>query len=71
MANDTGSKAAKDKIAEGMAESGKGEKGKAGGDAAKGQHGHGSDPSNVGRDMAESSEGAGTGGQPPGQGPRH
>jgi hypothetical protein len=61
MAGDMGGKAAEHKIAEGMADAGKGEKGKAGGDAAKGQRGHGSDPTNVGRDMAES--GSGTAGK--------
>ena len=60
--------AAKDRIEQGMSKSGKQEKGKAGGDAAKGQRGHGADPSNVGRDMAKSGSG---GGGTKEQGPRH
>jgi hypothetical protein len=63
MATRTGDKAAEDRIAEGMAEAGTGEQRKTGGDAAKGQRGHGADPANVGRDMAESAEsGAGKSG---------
>ena len=48
-------KPAKDEIAEGMAKAGKDEADKATGDAAKGQHGHGSDTGQVAQDMAESS----------------
>ena len=68
MAGDMGGKAAEHKIAEGMADAGKGEKSKAGGDAAKGRGGHGSDPTNVGRDMAESGSSAGGGGKEPNRG---
>jgi hypothetical protein len=52
MADD---KRAKERIAKGMDEAGKLEKGKAGGDAMAGRPGHGSDAANVARDMAESS----------------
>jgi hypothetical protein len=53
MADD---KQTKEQIAEGMGESGKQEKGKAGGSATTGGAGHGSDPAHIGRDMAESSD---------------
>jgi hypothetical protein len=51
----TDDKQAKDQIVEGMAKSGKSEKGKVSGNAMTGGRGHGADDAHVGRDMAESS----------------
>ncbi|MGE3290053.1 MAG: hypothetical protein AB7I59_18875 [Geminicoccaceae bacterium] len=65
----TDDKQVKERIAQGMDEVGKQEKGKTGGDAMAGKPGHGSDAANIGRDMAESSAGrdSGRSGQKTGQ----
>jgi hypothetical protein len=54
MADD---KQVKERIAQGMDEVGRQEKGKTGGDAMAGTPGHGSDAANIGRDMSDSSAG--------------
>ena len=51
----------KEEIAKGMAEAGKDEVGKAGGEAAgKGDRGHGADPGKISRGMSESGSGTGS-----------
>ena len=52
----------KGKIAAGMAEAGRDEVGKAGGEAGKGEHGHGADPGKLAQGMAEAGAGAAPGG---------
>src|SRR3954466_15416931 len=52
----------KEEIAKGMAEAGKGEVGKAGGEAArKGGRGHGADPGKISQGMSEAGWGTGAG----------
>ena len=52
----------KDEIAKGMAEAGKDEVGKAGGEAArKGGRGHGADPGKISQGMSEAGSGTGAG----------
>jgi hypothetical protein len=63
MAADRKSKqGSKEEIAKGMAEAGKGEVGKAAGEAVKkGGRGHGADPGKISQGMAEAGSGAGSG----------
>src|SRR3954447_23670600 len=52
----------KEEIAKGMAEAGKGEVGKTGGEAArKGGRGHGADPGKISQGMSEAGSGVGSG----------
>jgi hypothetical protein len=52
----------KDEIAKGMADAGKDEVGKAGGEAAKkGGRGHGADPGKISQGMSEAGSGTGAG----------
>jgi hypothetical protein len=52
----------KEEIAKGMAEAGKDEVGKAGGEAAlKGRRGHGADPGKISQGMSEAGSGTGAG----------
>ena len=52
----------KEEIAKGMAEAGKDEVGKAGGEAAgKGHRGHGADPGKISQGMSEAGSGTGAG----------
>ena len=69
MAADRKSKqGSKEEIAKGMAEAGKGEVGKAGGEAAKkGGRGHGADPGKISQGMSEAA-GAGAGAKSSGGG---
>ena len=53
MAGKKGDQDSKEKIATGMDEAGRGEVGKAGGEAGKGEHGHGADPGKLAQGMAE------------------
>ena len=54
----TSDQAAKDKMAQGMAEAGKDEVKGSRGKAGKGQHGHGADPDKLTEGMAEAGSGA-------------
>jgi hypothetical protein len=56
MAEERSDRAAKDEMAEGMAEAGKGEV-KGGGQALKGEPGHGADPDKLTEGMAEAGKG--------------
>jgi hypothetical protein len=58
MAGQKNDQAAKDEIAQGMAEAGKGEVKGSRGKAGKGQHGHGADPSKLTEGMAEAGSGS-------------
>src|SRR4051794_11294741 len=62
MARDKSDQGAKEKIAAGMAEAGKGQV-KGGGEAGKGGGGHGADPGKLAEGMAEAGSGALTGGE--------
>jgi hypothetical protein len=53
MAGTKSDRDSKEEIAQGMSEAGKGEKGKVHGEAGKGQHGHGADPSKLEQGMSE------------------
>jgi hypothetical protein len=64
MAESGKDQASKEKIAEGMAEAGKGQV-KGGGEAGKGGPGHGADPGKLTEGMAEAGSGDPTGGEGP------
>jgi hypothetical protein len=63
MVGQTNDQAAKDKMAQGMAEAGKGEVKGSRGKAGKGQHGHGADPDKLTEGMSEAGSGVPTGGE--------
>ena len=63
MAQDKDDRGAKDKIEEGMSEAGKGQG--TGGDAGRGQPGHGADPGKLTEGMSEAGSGVPTGGEEP------
>ena len=63
MAGEKNDRAAKEEMAEGMSEAGKDQV--TGGEAGRGQPGHGADPGKLVEGMAEAGSGAPTGGAPP------
>jgi hypothetical protein len=63
MAGRKGDQGSKGRIAKGMAEAGQDEIGKAGGEAGKGEHGHGADPGKLAQFMAEAGSGTAPGGE--------
>jgi hypothetical protein len=68
MAGRKGEQGSKGKIAKGMAEAGQDEVGKAGGETAKGEHGHGADPGKLAQGMAEAGAAAAPGAEKGGRG---